>query len=304
MLAAVRRRQPRFFKALAATATALVLANIYFLPASGWYQKSFFVSGLFDRHAVEAYVREQAPARKLIEYLNLKSPGEPVWFIGSNQIAGLIGRPFAALWHQPLFQREAAGLHTVSDVLALGRKYGVSHFIAPADTSQIEEKPVAVLRAFLEQETVEEYEFGALRLSRLRDDSSFATEVFDGAQFKAGWFGWQQTGHVQIASGSGQARVTLSDTLARAVPMEASRIYRYSLEAFCPAPETLLRLQINWHDASNRFLGTSLDPRACGPEWRLHTKDVTPPPGTKTGIVIVGGHTSAAVLVRSASLRF
>jgi hypothetical protein len=97
--------------------------------------------------------------------------------------------------------------------------------------------------------------------------------------------------------------VTLLDTLVRAVAVDEGVTYRYSLEAFCEVPGTVLRLQINWHDASGKFITTSLEPRPCEPQWRTYGREMQPPAGATTGIVIVGGHGPQPVLVRSVSLR-
>jgi hypothetical protein len=128
--------------------------------------------------------------------------------------------------------------------------------------------------------------------------------MFDAGQFKAGWPDWNRSGHVEIAPGSGEARVTLSDTLFRSVPIDDSVTYRYSLEAFSEEPGALLRLQINWHDASGSFIRTTIEPMQCARRWLVYSSDMTPPSGAKSGVVIVGGHTSAPVLVRSVSLKY
>ncbi|MGA2328183.1 MAG: hypothetical protein ABSH05_18035, partial [Bryobacteraceae bacterium] len=141
-------------------------------------------------------------------------------------------------------------------------------------------------------------------LFRLRNSAVFMTELFEPGQFRAGWPEWHRNGHVEITPGSGEARVTLSDTLFRSVPIDDSITYRYSLEAFSEEPGALLRLQINWHDASGSFIGTTIEPRPCGRRWRVYSSDMTSPPGAKSGVVIVGGHTSTPLLVRKVSLKY
>ena len=168
MLAAASKLQPLLFRALAAVSTVLVLLNFYYMPASGWLHRDFFLPALFGRQTVETYIRDMAPVRGIIAYLNLNSPGEPAWFMGNNYIAGLTGRAYADEWHQPAFSGEVHRLETAGDALALARKHGLRYFIAPAGTAQLTDEPAA-LRAFLDQYTSKEYEFGAMALYRLRD---------------------------------------------------------------------------------------------------------------------------------------
>jgi hypothetical protein len=139
---------------------------------------------------------------------------------------------------------------------------------------------------------------------RLGNSRLFTTELFEAGQCAAGWPEWHRNGDVHVAPGTGQARVTLSDTLMRSVPVDDSVIYRYSLEAFSETPAALVRLQINWHDSSGKFMGTTIETRQCGPRWVMYPQEMKPPAGAKTGMVIVGGHTPTPVLVRSVSLKY
>ena len=286
-----RRRNPALYRAVGLACGAVILLNLYFLPSSGWYQKGFF---LWPAER-EPYVRAMAPARGLIEYLNLTSPREPAWFIQTNHVAGLAGHAYSANWHQPPFAAAVHSIRTPDDALRLARRHGIRHFVAPDDLST--ETPP--LRAFLAQDTAPEFHYGSMSVYRLHDAFQFTSELLGEDSH---WQGWQRNGHV-VTDDSGVARVTVADTLVRRVDIDEDVTYRYSIEAYCPA-ETLVRLQVNWHGAAERFLSTSIEPRACGPEWRTFTTDFQPPQGTRSGIVIVGGHTASPVLVRRVSLKF
>jgi hypothetical protein len=128
--------------------------------------------------------------------------------------------------------------------------------------------------------------------------------VFETGQFQVGWGEWQRHGQVEIVPGSGVAKVTLSDNLIRGIAIDDSVTYRYSMEVRSTIPGALMRLQINWHDGAGAFLTTTIVQRRCSAHWSVYAADMTPPPGAKTGIVIVGAHTAMPVLVRSVSLRY
>ena len=163
---AVRLRDPSFFKALGAVSAGLVLLNLYFLPSSGWYEKGFYLSPLDARSESETYIRTMAPVRGLIAYLNLESPGAPVWFIGTNHIAGLIGRSWVAAWHQPQFSAAVASVRSDGDALRLANERGIRFFVAPADLKEITAEPRTV-GAFLKDDTVKEYQYGSMAVYRL-----------------------------------------------------------------------------------------------------------------------------------------
>jgi hypothetical protein len=138
---------------------------------------------------------------------------------------------------------------------------------------------------------------------RIKNSRFFTTELLAPGQFAAGWPEWIRNGDVQVAPATGEARVTVNDTLTRILPVDDSIVYRYCLEAFSETPAALVRLQINWSDASGKFMGTTIETRQCGPRWVAFPQEMKPPAGARTGAVIVGGHTATPVLVRSVSLK-
>jgi Dolichyl-phosphate-mannose-protein mannosyltransferase len=300
-LAATRRIQFGLYRLLLGALVAVFLLNIFFLPASGWYQKDFALWTFLDGTESQAYEEQKAPARRIVEYLNLAHPGEPVWFVGNEQLAGLIGEPLLAGWHEPEFNAEVQQVRSVDDALRVAKRRGVRRFITPVDLREISGTPPAVI-SFLQQDAVPEFEHGSLVLLRLRDDLP-KTEVLDAGNGSNSWLDWQRNGVVTVSPG-GEARVTLADTLVRAYPFDPAITYTYSLEASCPEPNTVLRLQINWHDKAGRFIGTSLEPRACYATWDRYVKTIKPPSGTVSGVVIVAGHSKSPVFVRRVILAY
>jgi hypothetical protein len=142
--------------------------NLYFLPASGWYQGGLaFPPPLgFGNANAPAYLKLAAPPRGVIEYLNRAHPGEPAWFIGTNEIAGLVGTAYAVEWHEPKFSGEVLAAENDAEVLAIVRAHGLRNFVAPTDLTATHP---AVAREFLLRHTTEEYAFGRFALYRLRD---------------------------------------------------------------------------------------------------------------------------------------
>jgi hypothetical protein len=301
VLGAALRLDRHLFGAVCGAAAVCVLLNLYFLPASGWYQKDFFLPPPVGISAASArsYVMTMAPARGVIDYLNLRRPGEAAWFIGTNNIAGLRGRAYAAVWHQWPFAKEAQAAATAEGIAAVARAHDLKNFVAPTDTPSV--TPPAA-RDFLERNTTREYVYGSMALYRLRRPGAFTEELLPGAEAAERWSGWQRRGSVVIDA-AGAARVTLEDTLRKSVPAEPSTTYRYSLEAYCEQPGTVLRLQIDWQDVDGRLLSAASDPHPCSPQWATYTDDFTAPEEAARAVVTVASHTASAVLVRSASLR-
>jgi len=119
-----------FGRVLIGVMLAITAVQIYLMPSSGWYHKDFYVSRLFH-HGDAIYIREHAPVRALIEWLNTNAPDQPVLFIRDNQIAGLHGLAYSTVWHHYPFLRELFKCQTPEDVLRLVNRLGIRWFVAP-----------------------------------------------------------------------------------------------------------------------------------------------------------------------------
>ena len=106
----------------------MITANVWFLPAAGWYHKDF---ALFRRSQVESYLEISRPEQKLIEYLNRTAPGEPVAFLGGSPIAGLYGRAYSDQWRTFEFWKRLVKARTVEDIVVTFHQLGIRHVIAP-----------------------------------------------------------------------------------------------------------------------------------------------------------------------------
>jgi len=169
VMAAAREASLVRHRALAAAAVALFFLNTWFLPASGWYHKGFFVNRLLDPSGWDRYLETSAPARQLVTWLNGNHPGKPVVFIETGQTPGLQGRAFTTTWHHANFHRRLVAAAYEEDCLRLMQELGVVLFVAPSDPRLVSRPAV---RAFLARFTRSEYQHGGWRVASLREEFS------------------------------------------------------------------------------------------------------------------------------------
>jgi hypothetical protein len=130
-----RQSQRWLFRAALLTVVAVLFLNIYFLPASGWWQADFYLNP-FDHAAVAKYVTEGCPARLLVEELNRVHPGEPVAFFGTDAIAGLRAESYSFGWHDRTYEKQVMELTGPVGYGQLAQRIGVRWFVAPLDYSR------------------------------------------------------------------------------------------------------------------------------------------------------------------------
>ncbi len=297
VIGAARRHEPKFYRALSALALVLCCLDIYFLPSSSWSNGGFFINYLTGTRESEEYIKSFAPARKAVEYLNVFAPGEPVGFFGVPQVAGLYGEAFTANWHNYDYNRQLTECRTPEQILAVLKRFGIRYFLFR------NEGLAESTSAFLERFTRVTFSYAGVSVSKLvQVPISRGPEMLSNANFQKGFQDWQVNGAVRFSSVEQSMRVTLRDTLIQRIPIDATEIYRYTMEARCEGNANALRLQINWHDSHDSFVGTSIVPLSCDATFRTYTALMNPPPTSTSGVVFVGGHTEFPVYVRSISV--
>ena len=162
----LRTRRRWIFRVLAGYVVACAALNIYFLPASGWYQKDFYMRSTFSRSGRDRYIRESAPIRKLISDFYRAHPRAPVFLAAEDDIADVSGDVYISNWHQYVILdqlRRAAGMRGTLNLL---NQWGVRYFIArkPYAAGRLDPEP---LGRVLETCTLPESEFDDFYVARL-----------------------------------------------------------------------------------------------------------------------------------------
>ncbi len=112
-------------------AFVIIGLNVYFLAASSFYTRDFWM----PPWSRDAYLREAAPIRSLVEFLNKEAPGQPVAFLDDDVIAGLAGKPWTASWHTWTFLAALDNANSPAAVLRVFDRHGLRWAVGPALTN-------------------------------------------------------------------------------------------------------------------------------------------------------------------------
>jgi hypothetical protein len=148
----------------AAVLCGLLVLNLWFLPASGYYDADF---ALFRKREATLYVASKAPVRVLIERLNHEAPGEPVAFFSTDATAGLEAAAYTDTWHHEHYWERVRNAPDAAAIAAQFRSLGIRHVIAPATRGAPFEAVKMFLSRWLDAEPGGT--LGALALYRVRD---------------------------------------------------------------------------------------------------------------------------------------
>lgn len=162
-----------FGRILAGAVAACALLNIYFIPASGWYHKNFYLSSPFSPPARTRYIHEFIPIREVIGHFNEAHPGSAVLMISDNDTADVRGPSFADHWHYYTVIDQLRRATTPPDMQRLLDRWGVRYFIGRKPGTGDPSDPPA-LDKFIQSCAVPEYESGIFQLTRLDPTCSLA----------------------------------------------------------------------------------------------------------------------------------
>ena len=125
----VREVDPRLFRVCIGALLGILALNLRFLPSSNWYHREFFLRPLFAERGRIQYLKDDAPVRLAIDYVNQQ--GGNVMMTEESEIAGVRAKVYANHWHNHAFQKQVRECFRASDFHRLAAAYRIAHFIAP-----------------------------------------------------------------------------------------------------------------------------------------------------------------------------
>jgi len=206
-----------FTRLLWAAMVGCFAVDLWFLPSSSFYHKTFCLNP-FERDAARHYLAEAAPARLMVERLNREHSGENALFLGTMDIAQFRGIAYGDGWHYYTFMNEALATSSHLEMFQFLRKLGIRHFLYPAPKSgdRIHDLEFAWC---VQHFTAPAEEIGTFRLASLRPeftgadaDARAASEdhpeapvppgVYDDFDLRIRYFGhWSHDSQFEAAAG-------------------------------------------------------------------------------------------------------
>jgi hypothetical protein len=161
--------QRRLYRALLLYILLCTALNAWFLPASSYYHKDFYLRAPLSRLAREQSVGHTAPVRDAIAYFNRAHPGSAVLFTADSFVAGLTGEVYENHWHQANVMEQIRGARDLKELRRLLEGWKVQYFIARIPAAHQYIRP-PLLRELLFRCSQPERQFEGFYVARLRAD--------------------------------------------------------------------------------------------------------------------------------------
>jgi hypothetical protein len=133
----------------------LCLLNLQFMSAGIWSNEKICLSCSLDSEVRADYIDTYLPDRAVAAYLNATLPQARVGFFTVNApgASGYLGYSRAANWHDVEVFRALVGANSAEDVLAIARRYRLTHAVFLEPSAEGVNPPIPAIGAFREQYT-------------------------------------------------------------------------------------------------------------------------------------------------------
>lgn len=145
---------------------ACLALNVYFLPASSWYNKDFYSQLVFLPHGRERLLHADFPLRDLVQRFTRAHPGKSVLFLNDIDLADVTADAYLNNWHQYHAWERIQNAANRLDMLNLLAQWNVEYIIGSSPPPGTLVQPRG-LRELLDNCVQPEYENSWFYLVRL-----------------------------------------------------------------------------------------------------------------------------------------
>ncbi len=133
----------------------LCLLNLQFMFAGSWTNEKLCLSCSLDSQARADYIDTFLPDRAVAAYLNDTLPHARIGFftLNASGASGYIGYSRAANWHDDEVFRALVAANSAEDVLAIARRYGLTHAVFLEPSAEGDNPPIPAIGAFRDHYT-------------------------------------------------------------------------------------------------------------------------------------------------------
>jgi hypothetical protein len=151
----------------------LCLLNLQFIFSGSWTNEKLCLSCSLDSQARADYIDTFLPDRVVGAYLNVTLPQARIGFFTLNApgASGYIGYSRAANWHDVEVFRALVGANSAEDVLAIARRYRLTHAVFPEASAEGDNPPIPAIGAFRDQYTSPVWRYRGLVVTAIKPEA-------------------------------------------------------------------------------------------------------------------------------------
>lgn len=272
-----------------------VLLNVTYFHTGTKYEK-FSFKAAFSESARADFLTERQAFRSIVAPLNeLNVDRTPVLWVAKPLGAGATADLLYVEWYNHRFMGEFMAVQSERQMVSLmatrGSEYAVVDMRRP-------DPPVALLLKVTDEVARRAH----VSLRRLRPSLHFTRELLASPDFSEP-SAWSLVPGARYDAAAKAMEVSPQASAFQTVPVVPRRKYQNTVSSRCAERDVEGRLQINWSDASGRFLGVSSQAYRCTLGWARHVFEVTAPRGAMAATVYATGHFGGTVSVNLNSFK-
>jgi hypothetical protein len=293
---ALRERGVEGSSILGIAGVAALALNVAYLNAVGSY-RAFPIETVLSERERRDEITRALPIRRAAELAaQLPVADERIAFFSQPVFAAAPHADVVAMsWYTPAFQRAVLEARSAERLARTLLAWNIGYVLTDDAGKESD------VRRRLEVATAPLVEFPGATVRKVRSDLTFEEEYLRNPDFAA-QAGWTLVGVARYDPQRKLMVVTAESPAYQPVSIIPGAVYRNTVRARCLG-SGIARVQVNWLDATEKFLSTSLQVFACGEAWTERAQEVVAPANAALAIVYATGGDSAPVEIGAVSLR-
>jgi hypothetical protein len=268
------------------------------------YYADFPIRTIFSNEAKVKYLNERLPIRNAVEALNkINTFKSPVAVFADDYTGGLHSDVLYADWTNFKFEEGFNAIKSEKDLRRFLRQYGVEYIILQDDwsfkgcCSDFKNR-----FNFLQNISNDISTYNNIHIRKLNDQDLFSSELLENLNFNDSKY-WSFNKAKEIDVSDKSLLVSVNSFATRKITVNQNIRYLNSIVAMCLEQKTYGRLQVNWYDKHNVYLGTNIKPFECSDRWETYTSEIRSPIGAAYAEIYAAGHYNQKLKMKSISLK-
>lgn len=261
-----------------------IAVNLYFLPGASWFFTTPLQS-LYSEAGKRVATEQLAPAKRIVQYVNLTAPGSKVFFDSDSPYgATLNGSPVFSNWYAPSSEQKIAPLESTADISNYMQTEGIQ-FVAWGLSLSGKQVRRDLIHNYLSEYGTPIYQSGSWILYRLSPTKTYYNTAIDLTSTLSAI-------PPSAASTTGIANET--PHIIAKIETKGASFARYSVSFKCESRTGFFVAQVNWNKGPVYY---KLLP--CSDSIVSFTESILVPLGSSNGDVYITSRDATAISVKS-----
>ena len=272
------------------------LLNLAFLGSAKQNYRDFPLFMVFDKTKRSDYMLWRRPIRSAIKYINdLSNSPKKIAVFAEPAVAGLHAEALLDNWYNFDFTMSVREIKSADSLVELLNNNSIQLLLA-SDYMRSPE-----LLSIINQVSDLKERFGHITVRILKRSYLYQTEMIKNMNMDS-TDSWSMSSQSEYRPESKTMMVNVHNPISQSIAVQAEKMYLMELTARCENGGSI-RTQVNWHNADNKYISTSIKVQNCTNEYGAYKGIFMSPRDARHAIIYGISHDKRFAEIKRISFR-